>query len=226
MFGIYIPVCNLYFIHLQGLLYSFKDLLDVDNTIYLIDLGLDLNQIVCLKNNFHWLNYKIITVDQKYKINYKFKIKCIELMLKNNNKYSILLDAKNHLKWKLSKIISYLEYNPILIQDISPYPEYLWTHDICLKNMGVWDNEEIKNSNQFQSNNPVFYIEKVRDIMQDILKYGYDDNCIAPPGSRKSFEGESRHRQDQSIISITLKKHGIKPTHLNYSTFHNTIHLV
>jgi hypothetical protein len=83
--------------------------------------------------------------------------------------------------------------------------------------------EEIKNSGQYQSNNPVFRINEAREIINDIIKYGMIDDCLCPKGSRKSFQGDSRHRQDQSVISITLKKHNILASNLQYSTYHNTI---
>jgi hypothetical protein len=136
-----------------------------------------------------------------------------------------MLDAKNHLKKSLSSLLPYLEDTPVLIQDIKPYLEQDWTHDEALKCMGVYEDDTVLLTYQYQSNNPVFNMSTAKDIMKDIVKYGNMPNALAPLGSKKSFEGISRHRQDQSVISIVCKKHGIKPTFYNYSNYHNTIHL-
>tara|TARA_R100000388_G_scaffold94976_2_gene84690 strand:- start:1444 stop:2127 length:684 start_codon:yes stop_codon:yes gene_type:complete len=227
MFGIYLPVDEGYFIHFQGLLYSFKDLLDVDYKIHIIDIGLSARNLNILHKNFGFLDYEInkIPWTRDDKLSYKFKIDTIELMTKSNYDYTMMLDAKNHLKKKLSEIISYLNETPILIQDIYPYYERDWTHNIALECMGVIDNYEILNSYQYQSNNPVFDVNKSKEIMLDIVKYGNMKEALCPMGSKKSFDGESRHRQDQSVISCILKKHNIKPSKNLYSNYHNTIHL-
>ena len=227
MFGIYLPVDEGYFIHFQGLLYSFKDLLDVNYKIHIIDIGLSAKNINILHTQFKFLKFEInkIPWNRESKLNYKFKIDTIELMANSNYDYTMMLDAKNHLKDKLSQIISYLDKSLILIQDISPYFEKEWTHDLALETMGVNNNEEILNSFQYQSNNPVFDINNSRHIMLDVVKYGNMPNALSPIGSKKSFEGDSRHRQDQSVISCILKKHYIKPCHYLYSNYHNTIHL-
>lgn len=227
MFGIYLPVDDGYFIHFQGLLYSLKNLLDVEYKIHIIDIGLSAKNINILHKNFRFLDYEInkIPWNRDSKLSYKFKIDTIELMTKSNYDYTIMLDAKNHLKKKLSEIISYLDESPVLIQDIYPYYERDWTHDIALKCMDVYDNKDILNSYQYQSNNPVFDIKRSKHIMLDIVKYGNMNDALCPVGSKKSFEGDSRHRQDQSVISCILKKHCIKPTNVLYSTYHNTIHL-
>lgn len=227
MFGIYLPVDEGYFIHFQGLLYSLKDLLDVDYKIHIIDIGLSAKNINILHKHFRFLDYEInkIPWTRETKLSYKFKIDIIELMTCSNYDYTIMLDAKNHLKKKLSQIISYLDESPILIQDIYPYYERDWTHDIALKCMGVNENRDILNSYQYQSNNPVFDIGRAKDIMLDIVKYGNMNDALSPCGSRKSFDGDSRHRQDQSVLSCILKKHNIKPNKNLYSNYHNTIHL-
>ncbi len=227
MFGIYLPIDEGYFIHFQGLLYSLKDLLDVDYRIHIIDIGLSAKNINIMHKNFTFLEYEInkIPWTRETKINYKFKIDTIELMTKSNYNYTMMLDAKKHLKKKLSEIISYLDESPVLIQDIYPYLEKDWTHDIALKCMRVDNNDDILNSYQYQSNNPVFDIKRSKHIMLDIVKYGNMPNALAPVGSKKSFMGESRHRQDQSVISCILKKHCIKPSKRLYSTYHNTIYL-
>jgi hypothetical protein len=227
MFGIYLPVDTGYFIHFQGLLYSFKDLLDTNYKIHIIDIGLSAKDLNILHGNFRFLNYEInkIPWDRESKINYKFKIDTIEQMLKSKYDYCIMLDAKNHLKKPLSSLLPYLEDTPVLIQDIKPYLEQDWTHDEALKCMGVYEDDTVLLTYQYQSNNPVFNMSTAKDIMKDIVKYGNMPNALAPLGSKKSFEGISRHRQDQSVISIVCKKHGIKPTFYNYSNYHNTIHL-
>jgi len=227
MFGIYLPVDEGYFLHFQGLLYSLKDLLDVEHKIIIVDIGLSVRNTEILYKHFKWLNFEILKIDwtSDDKKTYRFKVKVIELMLNSSFDYTMLLDSKNHLKSKLSFIISLLEKSPVLIQDISPYLEKDWTHKTALEFMGVSENEKILNSNQYQSNNPVFDRLKSIDIMKDIVKYGMNDTALCPLGSSKSFEGDSRHRQDQSVISVVLKLHGIKPTYELYSNYHNTIHI-
>ena len=224
MFGIYLPVDQGYFIHFQGLLYSFKTLLDTDYKIHIIDLGLNERNKSILKNNFKFLNFEInkIPWTSESKTNYKFKIDIIELMLNSQYDYTMMLDAKNHLKAKLTDLISYLSVSPVLINYVE-YIEKDWTHDTSLKTMGVFNNEDIINTPQYQSNNPVFNLATAKDIMKEIVKYGNMKEALAPQGSRKSFKGESRHRQDQSIISCILKKHNVKPCEIDYSTYHNTI---
>jgi len=227
MFGIFLPVDTGYFVHFQGLLYSFKELLDIDYKIHIIDIGLSDRDLKILNKNFRFLDFDIIKIpyNRDSKINYKFKIDIIELMLYSKYDYCMMLDSKNHLKKKLSCLIPHLDYTPVLIQDIKPYLESEWTHDEALKTMGVYEDDTILLTYQYQSNNPIFNMATARDIMGDIVLYGNMPNALAPPGSKKSFEGDSRHRQDQSVISVVCKKHGVKPTFYNYSTYHNTIHL-
>ena len=218
--GIFIPVNNCYFIHLQGLLYSFTNLLDLPYKIHLIDLGLTGKQINWINKHFKYLDIQIddLNVQRNEIENYRFKIKTIQSMLNYDYEVCMMLDAKNHLKIPLSDIEKHLD--KVLINQIGCI-EKDWTHDTCLEKMEA--TEEIKNSGQYQSNNPVFRMNECREIIDDIVKYGMIDDCLCPKGSKKSFEGDSRHRQDQSVISITLKKHQVKASNLQYSTYHNTI---
>ena len=224
MFGIFIPVDGNYFLHCQGLLYSFKLLLDTPHEINIIDMGLTKKQKEVINSSFSLLNCKIIdkptTGNDKY--SYKFKIDIIEMMFKSNYEYTIILDAKNHLKAKLSEIQEKVKLSKVLINSID-YIEKDWTHNTCLETMGVMNNEEILNSGQYQSNNVVFYNPQCKEIFESIIMHGNNINCLYPKGSCKSFGGDSCHRQDQSVISISLKLQGIKPTNWEYSTFHNTI---
>jgi hypothetical protein len=219
-FGIFLPVNSNYYIHLQGLLYSFSYLLDEEYKIHIIDMGLKAKQREHIFKQFPQLKVQIddIFISTNDIHTYRFKIKTIENMLNYDYDICIMLDAKNHLKYSLSQINSILDR--VLINQINCV-EKDWTHDTCLKEMET--TEEIKNSGQYQSNNPVFRMAVCADIINDIVKFGLNDNCLCPEGSKKSFEGDSRHRQDQSVISITLKKHGIKPSRHNYSSYHNTI---
>lgn len=219
-FGIFIPVNSNYYIHLQGLLYSFSFLLDEDYKIHIIDMGLNAKQKEHLFKQFSYLKVQIddIFISSNDVHTYKFKIKTIQHMLNYDYEICMMLDAKNHLKYSLSQINCILDR--VLINAID-FIDKDWTHDTCLRVMEA--TEEIKNSGQYQSNNPVFRMAQCKDIINDIVKYGLNDNCLCPEGSQKSFEGPSRHRQDQSVISITLKKHGIKPSRHNYSSYHNTI---
>ena len=100
MFGIYLPVDTGYFVHFQGLLYSFKELLDIDYKIHIIDIGLSDRDLKILNKNFRYLDFDIIKIpcNKESKINYKFKIDIIELMLYDNYDYCMMLDSKNHLK--------------------------------------------------------------------------------------------------------------------------------
>ena len=86
MFGIYLPVDEGYFIHFQGLLYSLKDLLDVDYKIHIIDIGLSAKNINILHKQFRFLDYEInkIPWTRETKLSYKFKIDIIELMTNSN----------------------------------------------------------------------------------------------------------------------------------------------
>jgi len=224
MFNIYCPVDDGYFIHFQGLLFSFKLLLDVPHQIIIIDMGLSKENINTINNHFSFLKCKIVKTNttRNEKLNYKFKIDIIEMMLKDNPEYSIMLDAKDHLKQPLSIIQEKAYLNKVLINDWGGLEKH-WSHNICLETMGVSNNGEILNSSQYQSNNVVFHIPQCKEIMNTIILYGNNMNCLCPPGSSKSFEGESRHRQDQSVISIALKLHNIKATNFEYSTYHNTI---
>jgi hypothetical protein len=224
MFGIYCPVDDGYFIHFQGLLYSFKLLLDVEHQIIILDMGLSKKNIDYINNHFSFLNCKIIKTNtsRNDKLNYKFKIDTIEMILKDNYEYAIMLDAKDHLKAKLSEIQEKAKLNKVLINDYKSF-EKDWTHNTCLETMGVINNEKILNSSQYQSNNVVFHLPQCREVIDTILLYGNNMNCLCPKGSAKSFEGESRHRQDQSVISISLKLHNIEATQWEYSTYHNTI---
>ncbi len=52
MFSIFIPCDIAYYIHCQGLLYSFKLLLDVEHQINIIDMGLSKKNIESIQNNF------------------------------------------------------------------------------------------------------------------------------------------------------------------------------
>ena len=52
MFNIYCPVDDGYFIHFQGLLFSFKLLLDVPHQIIIIDMGLCKKNINTINNHF------------------------------------------------------------------------------------------------------------------------------------------------------------------------------
>jgi len=226
MFGIYLPVDGAYFIHFQGLLYSFKNLLDEPYKIHIIDLGLSPKNIQVLNSHFKFFNFEInkIPWTKESKINYKFKIDIIEKMLSSGYDYAMMFDAKNHLKFKLSEIRRLLQFSPVLINDVAGLYEKDWTHNTALKAMGVWDNESILNSFQYQSNNPVFNLHTAKEIIKEIVKYGNLPEALAPPKSKKSFSGDSRHRQDQSVISCILKKHNIKPCSQMYSSYHNTIH--
>lgn len=224
MFGIFIPVDSNYFIHCQGLLFSFKLLLDTPHQINIVDMGLTKKQKDIINTHFSFLKCKIIDkpTPVKDKQNYKFKIDIIELMFKSNYEYTIILDAKDHLKAKLSEIQEKVKLSKVLINDIKNI-EKEWTHDTCLETMGVINNEKILNSCQYQTNNVVFHNPKCKEIFETILLYGNNINCLAPNGSSKSFSGDSRHRQDQSVISISLKLHNIDATFWEYSTYHNTI---
>lgn len=219
-FGIFLPVNSGYYLQLQGLLYSFTYLLDEDYKIHIIDMGLNEKQKKHIFKQFPYLKVQIddIFISSQDVSTYRFKIKTIQSMLNFDYDICMMLDAKNHLKYSLSQINNILDR--VLINQIECI-EKDWTHDTCLKEMEA--TEEIKNSGQYQSNNPVFRMSVAKDIINDIVKYGLNDNCLCPKGSAKSFEGDSRHRQDQSVISITLKKHGIKPSSHNYSSYHNTI---
>jgi len=222
-FGIILYVDSGYFKHFQGLLYSFKDLLDEDYKVHIIDMGLSPHHYNILQGNFSsFIDYTIEKIDIGQKGNYEFKIKAIEHARQFNYDIIMLLDAKNHLKKPLSEIAENLD--KVLINDIAFYYEKDWTHDTALKAMGVFENKEILDSYQYQSNNPVFRVSECEHILNDINHYGSMKDCLAPEGSAKSFTGNSRHRQDQSVISVVLKKHGIKPSYYNYSTYHNTIH--
>jgi len=60
MFGIYIPVDGNYFLHCQGLLFSFKLLLDTPHEINIVDMGLTKKQKEIINSHFSFLNCKII----------------------------------------------------------------------------------------------------------------------------------------------------------------------
>lgn len=223
-FGIFIPVNSQYFISLQGLLYSFKTLVNLTYKIHIIDMGLHANQINWIKKNFGsginhlFIQFDKINISHQDIKNYRFKIKTIQHMLNFDYDICMMFDSKNHLKIPLSEMNNILDR--VLINEVK-FIEKDWTHDTCLETMEA--SEDIRNSFQYQSNNPVFRMAECKDIINDIIKYGMDDRCLCPKGSEKSMEGPSRHRQDQSVISITLKKHGIKPHIIEYTTYHNTI---
>lgn len=224
MFGIYLPVDDGYFLHFQGLLFSFKLLLNTPHEINIIDMGLSDKNIKIINSHFSFLNCKIIkkNISSKDKKHYKFKIDIIEMMLKSNYEYTMMLDAKNHLKQPLSEIKQMAYLNKVLINSWGG-TDLDWSHNTCLEKMNVLLRPEIVNTPQYQSNNPVFHIPQAREIMETIVKYGNDEDCLYPKGSSKTFEGVSRHRQDQSVISLSLKIHGIKAVGWEYSTYHNTI---
>tara|TARA_Y100000114_G_C11688626_1_gene292426 strand:+ start:45 stop:731 length:687 start_codon:yes stop_codon:yes gene_type:complete len=225
MFGIYCPVDDGYFLHFQGLLYSFSGYLDVPHEIIVYDMGLSDKYINIINTQFSYLKCKIVKTNtsRNDKLTYKFKINIIEMMKKDNYEFAIMLDAKDHLKTYLSVIQEEAKKSKVLIQYAGGCVEEDWTHNTCLEHMGVANNEKIKKSFQFQSNNVVFHIPQAIDIMNTIILYGNNMNCLCPAGSEKSFEGTSRHRQDQSVISISCKLHNIEHSSLFYSTYHNTI---
>lgn len=224
MFGIYIPATSGFFIHLQGLLYSFKYLLNEDYIIKIVDNGLTKKQIDWCKKNFNYLNLEILPLRNytaKQKQAYKFKIDVIDLMIKDNYEFAMNMDCKNHLKMDLKKIKEEVKKTKILVNISGQNTEKSLTHEKSLQTMGIFEDNEIRNSYQYQAGNIVYHLPQALDIMKEIVKYGNDEMALCPPGSDLS-----NHRQDQSVCSVILKKNNIEPSYLNYASVHNTINVI
>ena len=221
MFGIYIPANSKFFIHLQGLLYSMRGNLIEDHIVKILDNGLSNNQINFIKNNFPFIKIEIKpkkTYAPKDRSAYKFKIDAIQMMIEDNYEFAMNMDCKNHLKINLAQIMDEVKEKKVLCNISGLHYEHQLTHDISLKTMGVYENEEIKNTYQIQAGNIVYHIPQALDIMKEIVKFGNDQFALYPPGSDLS-----NHRQDQSICSVVLKKFNIKPTETYYASIHNTV---
>jgi len=225
MFGIYIPVNNAFFIHLQGLLYSMKGNLIRDHIVKILDNGLTSNQINFIKKNFSsFINIEIVpkkTYTPKERAGYKFKIDAIQMMIDDNYEFAMNMDCKNHLKVNLAKIMDEVKEKKVLCNVSCGFYEHQLTHEKALITMGVNNNDEIKNTLQIQAGNIAYHIPQALDIMKEIVKYGNDEFALFPPGSDLS-----NHRQDQSVCSVVLKKNGIIPTGTYYASIHNTIAVI
>lgn len=219
-------ICNSgYFIHLQGLLYSFKGLCDLPYKIYIYDIGLNERQRKIIKNSFNFLSIDIIPAIKKYTrediLSYKFKVDLWEQM-KEKEGYILFHDSKNHQKFKLSKCIELLENYDILLTS-SDCIEKDFTHSKCID---IMECTEYNNTYQLQSGLWMIKNEGIgKELIKYISVYGNIKDCLNPEGSRKNMNsGPETHRQDQSIFSLLVKKLKMNILICEFATFHNTIH--
>jgi len=226
-----IPVNDAYFFDFQSCLYSFKTLIPEDTILYIFDNGLSDKSKNILKR-FDFIKYEIIKQPhlKDDKKAYRFKSKAISYMVDNiltEEHVFLMCDAKNQLKY------NYLELEKIL-KEQSIYggtesgTEGDWTDERAIIEMGFTNIEEIKKMPQIQSNGILVDYSNIvgREFLNNIIKYSKNDKILCPDGSYKGFNTKDprTHRQDQSVLSLVIKKMNIKYKSYPYFTFHNTIH--
>jgi hypothetical protein len=225
MFEIYVPINKGFFVHLQGLLYSFKFLLDIPVQIIVIDMGLTPRQANTLNTMFKFLPsltvIKSKTYNKKELDDYVFKIDVYERMLNSNSNYCMYLDSKCHLKMSLSSIIKQLDDCSILINKTG-VKEADYTSHKTLDYLNV--SKEDRESLMYQATGFVIKKdEKGKQILEEFVNKGRDMMVLSPPDSKKLFDGSPNcHRQDQSMVSLVIKKLGGNKDVPFYS-WHNTI---
>jgi hypothetical protein len=226
MFHIYTCSNSQYFNHLQGLLYSFKGLTDSPYHVFIIDIGLTPNQIHIINTLFNFLVVSIIKPKRKYlkkdMDSYLFKIDAFEMMLNDSSEYAIWQDAKNHFKMSMSHLKIYLDQFTLII-NLAGVKEEDFTSHITLKKMNINDSD--RETQQFQATGlAIKKNETGKKILEDIVKYGNDPECLAPIKSSKLMHPHiDCHRQDQSIVSLVVKKYKAYKD-LPFYSLHNTIH--
>jgi len=226
-----IPVNEGYFSHLQSCLYSFKALIPEDTILYIFDMGLSDKSKKILKR-FDFIKYEIIPlpITSNDKITYRFKSMVISHMINNILKHDnvfLMFDAKNHLKYH------YLELEKILTEQViyggsTSGLEGEWTDERAIIEMGFTDIEEIKQTPQIQSNVILadYSNSTAREFLDNLVKYSQNNNILCPPGSFKGMDKNNprTHRQDQSVLSLLIKKMKLPYINKPFYTFHNTIH--
>jgi hypothetical protein len=219
MIHIYTICDHAYFIHLQGLLYSFKHFLDLPFRVFVCDIGLTPKQREYISTRFAWANPEIVPWTAGDRTSYLFKIDVFQHALDNPCDYVMYQDAKNHLKQPLSRCIADLSDGDVL-GIYNGVIEGEWTHDRCIAKMGC---EQFRHTGQITAG--VWMSRYDRDFFEDVLRYGRDPECLTPKGSRKEMAPSPRnHRQDQSVFSLCIKKRGMKFVNKLFSSNHNTIH--
>ncbi len=227
-----VPVNEGYFLHFQSLLYSFKELIPEDTILYIFDNGLSDKSKNILKR-FDYIKYEIIDqpLTNDDKDTYRFKSRCIENMVNNiltDEHILLICDAKNQLKYHYLELERILKLQPFYAGSESG-TEGDWTDERAIIEMGFENIEEIKKMPQIQSNALlVDYSNKIgKTFLNNIIHYSKNNNILCPPGSFKGMDGTNprTHRQDQSVLSLVIKKMNIDYKSFLYFTFHNTIHL-
>lgn len=217
-----------YFFETQQMIYSCRGLLKQGTLFYILDTGLNANQRKILSNNFNFFEIKVIDIDSEtskdlgyFKSSYLFKAYMLDYALEiNGYNHYIWLDAKTNLKYNENQIIKLCERQPILgIKGF--FLEKDWTQIETVKAI-IEDEraEEALNTNQTQASGILMRIsnEKEMELYKEYKSYMNNKSILCPKGSSRA-----NHRQDQSVLSCFLFKHGYKITE-DWCLQHNTLY--
>lgn len=116
---------------------------------------------------------------------------------------------------KIDKLISSLRKNEKIWVSDCPLLESCFTKKICFEKMEC-NEEEFRNSNQIQATYLMLICcKETKAFIKKWLNYCEDYELMSPEGGLSLNENRGTqfvaHREDQSILSLLCKKHGIKP---------------
>lgn len=124
------------------------------------------------------------------------------------------LDSGAFFLRNIEQLISGLKPNEKIWVSDNPTLESCFTKEICFERMGCSD-VEYRATNQIQATYIMFVCStEARAFVDEWLRYCEDYDLISPDGGLGLTEDRGNrfvaHREDQSVLSLLCKKHGIK----------------
>ena len=155
---------------------------------------------------------------------YQFKAFSIEKARQEFGGLILWCDSPVYAKKNIDAVFKYIEKNGFLFFDNIGYSVGDYTSDICLKYFAIDRNQAFEIQMVmacvmgFDFSNP-----KANEIFEEYLQLAKEEETYMGSWTNVNAEVSSDlrckgHRHDQSVISLILHKHGIKPLHAQ-STF-------
>lgn len=129
----------------------------------------------------------------------------------NDGEFLFYCDSGAFMLKNCKYIFNSMQNTDIWVSDI-PLIEEQWTKPYVFKVFGIQESNEIKNSNQIQGG--FIGIRKSKSSVEFVkrwLENCCDLNLLLPILDDEEKGGCISHREDQSILSVLCKLHGIQP---------------
>lgn len=156
---------------------------------------------------------------------YQFKAMAIEKARQEYGNLILWCDSPVYAKKNIDEVFKYIDKNGFLFFDNIGYSVGDYTSDICLQHFGIDRNQAFQIPMVmacvmgFDFDNAIAV-----QIFEEYLQLAKEETLYKGSWSNNNCEVSSDlrckgHRHDQSVISLILHKHGIKPLHAQSSFF-------